>query len=182
MIDQGDYQMYNNFSQGIEWYYNRVTGRCLAYGINPWNEWSYGSFQPGQNEIFRAQGQCSSFSQAGDSASSSTTKDVSKASLCNEWTIGEKGQGADGEYDQFFQSTMDHCLPHLYAAPMGRITFYEKTMIQTDIPIQVFIPPAACVLPHSSSPIQEDKQRAVRNFEQFDEYRNKMKTLLYPQF
>lgn len=39
----GSFQMYNNFTSGIEYYYNTVTGTCELYGLNIWMDWCYGS-------------------------------------------------------------------------------------------------------------------------------------------
>lgn len=35
--------MYNNFTNGIEYYYNAVTDKCELYGLNLWMDWCYGS-------------------------------------------------------------------------------------------------------------------------------------------
>lgn len=39
----GSFQMYSNFTSGIEYYYNAVTGSCDLYGLNYWSDWCYGT-------------------------------------------------------------------------------------------------------------------------------------------
>lgn len=39
----GSFQMYNNFTSGIEFYYNTVTDTCDLYGLNYWSDWCYGA-------------------------------------------------------------------------------------------------------------------------------------------
>jgi len=38
----GSFQMYNNFTSGIEYYYNTVTNQCDLFGLNLWMPWCYG--------------------------------------------------------------------------------------------------------------------------------------------
>lgn len=39
----GSFQMYSNFTSGIEYYYNVNTNKCDLYGLNYWSDWCYGS-------------------------------------------------------------------------------------------------------------------------------------------
>jgi len=39
----GSFQMYNNFTSGIEYYYNVAENSCDLYGLNYWADWCYGS-------------------------------------------------------------------------------------------------------------------------------------------
>lgn len=39
----GSFRYYSNFTSGLEWVYNVVTGECTPYGLDFWNEWCYGS-------------------------------------------------------------------------------------------------------------------------------------------
>jgi hypothetical protein len=39
----GYFQMYNNFTSGIEYYYNVHANTCDLYGLNYWSDWCYGS-------------------------------------------------------------------------------------------------------------------------------------------
>jgi hypothetical protein len=45
----GSFQMYNNFTSGIEYYYNTVTGTCDMYGLNYWSDWCYGTIN---NQVY----------------------------------------------------------------------------------------------------------------------------------
>lgn len=38
----GAFQMYSNFSSGIEYYYNVNADTCDLYGLNYWSDWCYG--------------------------------------------------------------------------------------------------------------------------------------------
>lgn len=42
-VKDGSFQMFNNFTSGIEYYYNVNTGTCDLYGLNYWSDWCYGS-------------------------------------------------------------------------------------------------------------------------------------------
>jgi len=44
-IYDGHFQMYNNFSNGIEYYYNVENNTCLLYGLDIWQDWCYGDGQ-----------------------------------------------------------------------------------------------------------------------------------------
>lgn len=35
--------MYNNFTSGIEYYYNVAADSCDLYGLNLWSDWCYGA-------------------------------------------------------------------------------------------------------------------------------------------
>ena len=39
----GYFQMYSNFTSGIEYYYNVHANTCDLYGLNLWSDWCYGS-------------------------------------------------------------------------------------------------------------------------------------------
>lgn len=39
----GTFQMYSNFTSGIEYYYNVYANTCDLYGLNYWSDWCYGS-------------------------------------------------------------------------------------------------------------------------------------------
>jgi hypothetical protein len=39
----GHFQMFSNFSNGIEYYYNVAANTCDLYGLNYWSDWCYGS-------------------------------------------------------------------------------------------------------------------------------------------
>jgi len=39
----GSFKMYNDFKNGIEYYYNVATDNCDLYGLNLWSDWCYGS-------------------------------------------------------------------------------------------------------------------------------------------
>ena len=38
----GNFQMYSNFTSGIEYYYNVNANTCDLYGLNYWSDWCYG--------------------------------------------------------------------------------------------------------------------------------------------
>jgi len=42
-VKDGYFQMYSNFTSGIEYYYNVNEGTCGLYGLNYWADWCYGS-------------------------------------------------------------------------------------------------------------------------------------------
>lgn len=52
-IYTGHFQMFSNFSSGIEWYYNVNTGECEEFGLDYWNDWCYGTV--GQSQTFYSQ-------------------------------------------------------------------------------------------------------------------------------
>ncbi len=39
----GHFQMFNNFTSGIEYYYNVNADTCDLYGLNLWADWCYGA-------------------------------------------------------------------------------------------------------------------------------------------
>ena len=39
----GSFQMYNNFTSGVEYYYNVHANSCDLYGLNLWSDWCYGA-------------------------------------------------------------------------------------------------------------------------------------------
>jgi hypothetical protein len=42
-VKDGYFQMFNNFTSGIEYYHNVNAGTCDLYGLNYWADWCYGS-------------------------------------------------------------------------------------------------------------------------------------------
>ncbi len=49
-IYDGSFTHFNNFTSGIEYYLNTVTGVCEPAGLDYWNDWCYGTVN--QTEIF----------------------------------------------------------------------------------------------------------------------------------
>lgn len=39
----GAFQMYSNFTSGIEYYYNVHANTCGLYGLNYWSDWCFGA-------------------------------------------------------------------------------------------------------------------------------------------
>lgn len=42
-VKDGNFQMFNNFTSGIEYYYNMNAGTCALYHCDLWDQWCYGS-------------------------------------------------------------------------------------------------------------------------------------------
>jgi hypothetical protein len=77
----GNFTMYMNFTSGLQFYMNEVTGICEPYGLDFWNEWCYGL--KGQNQEFQGVGNCTSPS------SSSTNGNVNSNTQCSIWRNGD---------------------------------------------------------------------------------------------
>lgn len=107
--------MYNDFKNGIEYYYNVNTDVCDLYGLNLWADWCYGSVN---QQIY------SETVRVGDD-------DV------DVWKM-------DGN-DFFFSNTQKSCTPvSKYRSSSGENTVYFN-MKEGPPPSDFFHLPAACV-------------------------------------
>jgi len=116
-IYDGQFTHYNNFTSGIEYYLNRVTGVCEPLGLDFWNNWCYG---PNNNQ------------------SESYTESI---------TIGETAVNVWQNGDFFFGGTADSsCQPVLLTRPSrGAMTLYYNFAPGIPDPT-VFQPPPQCHL------------------------------------
>ena len=111
----GSFKMFNDFKNGIEYYYNAVTDTCDLYGLNLWYDWCYGSI----NHQVRVDEM-----RIGDEIS-----DV--------W-------GMDGN-DFHWSNTRDSCTPvSRFRTTTGETIFYFN-MQEDYLPDDYFDLPSACV-------------------------------------
>ena len=111
----GSFQMYSNFTSGIEYYYNTVTGTCDLYGLNYWADWCYGSVN--------SQTPVTTISMAGE--------------ICDVW-------GMDGS-DFTWTNQRGECIPvGSNRATTGETTVFRNYKVGPVCP-KMFELPAACV-------------------------------------
>jgi hypothetical protein len=114
-IYDGHFQMYSNYSSGAEAYYNVVTGDCVVYGLDLWNNWCFGSINDEQY--------------------------VTSVMVGNE--VADVWQVPGLPFS--WTSTRENCLPvSLNRYDTGETTFYYN-MNAVAPSAEVFQPPPACV-------------------------------------
>lgn len=111
----GHFQMFNDFKNGIEYYYNVATNNCDLYGLNLWYDWCYGAInhQVHRDEI-----------RIGDE-----TADV--------W-------GMDGN-DFLWSNTRESCTPVSRFRPSTAETIFYYNLQSDYLPVDYFDLPQACV-------------------------------------
>ena len=114
-IYDGHFQMYSNYSSGAEAYYNVVTGECVVYGLDYWNDWCFGAVNDEQY--------------------------VTSVMVGNE--VADVWQVPGNVFS--WTNTRKNCLPvSLNRYDTGETTFYYNFKEGTPA-ADVFKPPAACV-------------------------------------
>jgi hypothetical protein len=121
--NDGNFQMYMNFTNGIEYYYNAISNSCDAYGLDFWNEYCFGTAQPGESEVFVNTGTCYSYNNY---------------QQCNAYKNGAF----------VFTANTDSCAPisliRTERSPVDELTLFGNTQFPQSIDNSVFVPPAAC--------------------------------------
>lgn len=116
-IYDGHFQMFSNYTSGAEAYFNVITGECVVYGLDFWNNWCYGSVNDEQY--------------------------VTSVMVGNE--IADVWQVPGNVFS--WTNTRDNCLPvSLNRYDTGETTFYYNVKASDSTPnMEVFQPPAACI-------------------------------------
>jgi len=128
-IYNGHFQMFSNYSSGAEAYYNVVSGECVVYGLDFWNDWCYGSVNDEQY--------------------------VTSVMVGNE--VADVWQVPGNVFS--WTNTRENCLPvSLNRYDTGETTFYYNFKAAPPS-ADVFQPPAACVTELArAAPLLERRQ------------------------
>ncbi|CAF1074652.1 unnamed protein product [Didymodactylos carnosus] len=124
------YNMWMNFTSGMQYYHNVNNKTCILFGLDLWNDWCYGN----------------TFNQSEDFLAANVSCSSSTFAFCNQWQNG----------DFLFESSSPGCYP----AALSRTSSAERTAYfgakNGPFPKEVFQPDPIClkqtVMKHAHNP------------------------------
>jgi hypothetical protein len=116
----GTFDMWMNFTSGLQYYYNRNNNTCDKYGLDYWNDWCFGN----------------KYNQSADfvAADVTCTSPFGPRQRCNQWRNGEF------LFETFSES---QCFPSGISRPSGERYDYLRGST-APIPPQTFVPHSIC--------------------------------------
>ena len=132
----GTNQHWANFTSGIEWNYDPVSGQCEPYGLDLWNDWCYGTTQ---NELFD-----------------------SSITIGNQ--VMNKYVHKAADFTWVATQPLDGCLPVMRSRSItGEVTIYSDVVDKISDPA-IFVPNPTCHLHHGWKIAQSGSIDEIRAF------------------
>ena len=119
--------MYNNFTSGIEYYYNVIANSCDLYGLNYWSDWCYGAIN-----------------------SQTYLQSVTVGNeIADVWSLDS--QGSQGSQDVFtWTNVRNGCIPVSQTRiDSGEITMFYNYKKEKQFDSNIFSLPEACHRAHA---------------------------------